>query len=151
MAQGVVAFTIPVQRVSATTASAATVSGRTIASLSRVQNPNYPTKYLWTRHFMNKEEFKNEDTNNANDSEQISINKNKSTAQKAKNGILLVPLVIKFFIVMAIKLLTDVVVLPILIIIRSPIWFPKYIKRLFGKNDDTLDGGEAESSSSSSS
>ena len=148
MVQGVVAFTIPVQRVSVSTAAVATVSGRTIASLSRVQNPNYPTKYWSTRHFMNKEEFKNEDTNNANESEQISNNKKKSTAQKAKNGILLVPLVIKFLIVMAIKLLTDVVVLPILIIIRSPTWFPKYIKRLFGKKDDTLDGGEAESSSS---
>jgi len=58
----------------------------------------------------------------------------KSPAQKAKSGILLLPLLIKFIIVMAIKLLTDLVVLPILIIIRSPVWFPKCIKRIFGKN-----------------
>ena len=67
----------------------------------------------------------------------------KSPSQKAKNGILLVPLVLKFCIVMAIKLLTDVIVLPILIIIRSPVWFPKRMKQLFGKKEGKDEEGES--------
>jgi hypothetical protein len=66
----------------------------------------------------------------------------KSPSQKAKNGILLVPLVLKFCIVMAIKLLTDVIVMPILLIIRSPNWFPKRLKQLFGKKEGQDEEGE---------
>jgi hypothetical protein len=154
IAQCVVAFTIPIQRVSlstaATAASSAAVAAESgftkIKPFASFQESFVPKKYLLTRRFMN-DESKNEEENKTNDSsEQINETK-KSTAQKAKNGILLIPLVIKFLIVMAIKLLTDVVVLPILIIIRSPTWFPKYMKRLFGRNDETIDGGGGEASS----
>lgn len=151
MTQCVVAFTIPIQRASSvapasSSASVAAESGFTkIKPFASLKKPIFPMKYLVTRRFMN-DESKNEENKTNDSSEQINETK-KSTAQKAKNGILLIPLVIKFLIVMAIKLLTDVVVLPILIIIRSPTWFPKYMKRLFGRNDETIDGGGGEASS----
>ena len=100
-------------------------------SKSAIQSPLFHSSIV-TRLAMSGEAAKDEDAK-ASTTE-------KSPAQKAKSGILLLPLLIKFIIVMAIKLLTDLVVLPILIIIRSPVWFPKFIKRIFGKHEINGDG-----------
>lgn len=100
-------------------------------SKSAIQSPLFHSSIV-TRLAMSGEAAKDEDAK--------ASTREKSPAQKAKSGILLLPLLIKFIIVMAIKLLTDLVVLPILIIIRSPVWFPKFIKRIFGKNEINGDG-----------
>ena len=92
MTQCVVAFTIPIQRAasSSSSAAAAAESGFTkINPFASLQKPIFPMNYLVTRRFMN-DDSKNEENKTNDSSEQINETK-KSTAQKAKNGILLIP------------------------------------------------------------